>query len=108
MILRLLKTREVRHFAAFTDADEDYLGTVRRALEAGNIPGNTAKRIKDAIDASMTAGFDPLKLLHALKRHIPETLLYPRTPAQANTAKREVILSEYLIREEDETTRMKE
>jgi hypothetical protein len=98
-ILRLLKAKAVHYYRGFTDEDEAYIRAVRRAFEAGNIPRNTAKRLKDAINARMTDGFDPLKLLHLLKHHIPDALLYPRTLPQLRAAKREVILSEYLIQE---------
>ena len=99
-ILNLLKTTDVQRYPGFTDADETYLQAVRQALEAGNLPRNTAKRLKDAINAQMTTGFNPLKLLHLCKQHIPDAVLYPRAPTSPQpTAPREVILSEYLIRE---------
>jgi len=47
-------------------------------------------------------GFSPLKLLRLLKKNIPDTILYtPADPqAQALSAKREVILSEFLLSSE--------
>ena len=100
-IIRLLKAREIRYFHGFTDADEDYLAAVLKALRAGIIPRNTTKRLRNEINAAMKGGFSPLKVLHLLKQNIPDTLLYtPAAPQHnPNTAKREVILSEYFVEE---------
>jgi hypothetical protein len=98
--MQLLKSNQVRHFHGFTDADEDYLAAVLKALQAGVIPRNTTKRLRGAIDDAMKAagGFAPLKFLHLLRQNIPDALLYPPDTPQTNpnTAKREVILSAYL------------
>ncbi len=99
-IIRLLKSREIKRFKGFTDDNESYLAAVLDALQAGIIPRNTAKRLRNELNAEMKSGFSPLKLLHLLKKNIPDAILYtPTDPQQANAsaAKREVILSEYLI-----------
>jgi hypothetical protein len=97
-IIRLLKSKDVKHFKGFTDDNESYLTAVLDALQAGIIPRNTTKRIRNELNTEMRSGFSPLKLLHLLKKNIPDIILYtPGDPqANASAAQREVILSEFL------------
>ncbi len=97
-IIRLLKSREIKQFKGFTDDEENYLNMVRKALQAGIIPRNTAKRIRRELNAEMKKGFSPLKLLHLLKNNISDAILHASNESQANdsVAKREIILSEFL------------
>jgi len=97
-IIRLLKSRDVKRFKGFTDDDESYIAAVLDALQAGIVPRNTTKRLRNEINAAMKAGFSPLKLLHLLKKNIPDAILFTPAHSQASalSAKREIILSEYL------------
>lgn len=96
-IARLLKSNEIKFFDAYTDEDEDYIQLVTKAFQDGIIPQNTAKKIAGAIKKQK--GFNPLKILGILKQNIPDSLLMPEQSGQGSQfhAKREVILSEYLV-----------
>ena len=99
-IIRLLKSKDIKRFKGFTDDNESYLSAVLDALQAGIIPRNTTKRIRNELNTEMKSGFSPLKLLHLLKKNIPDTILYTPSDPQTNASfsKREVILSEFLHR----------
>lgn len=96
-VIQCLKAKEIRKFQGFTDADEEFLKAVRLAFEEGRIPKQTAKKVQQAVKA--IAG-DPLKLLSALKKAIPMTLLVEPEPQVVYQwgSSREVVLSEYFYR----------
>lgn len=92
-VIRFLKSREIRKFKGFTDADEEFLSSVRLAFEEGRIPKKTAKKAQTAIEK--VAG-DPLKLLNALRKTIPDQFLtMPEVQKPKEWGSREVVLSEY-------------
>ncbi len=93
-VMQCLKSREVRQFKGFTDSDEAFLKAVRLAFEAGRIPKQTAKKVQEALKP--IAG-EPLKLLSALRRTVPENLLAEpeRQERPEWGTSREVVLSEY-------------
>ncbi len=96
-ITQLLKTNEIKHFDGYTDEDEEYIQQAAKAFQEGIIPQNTAKKITTAIKKEKE--FNPLKILGILKQNIPNTLLMPEQTGKGSqyNAKREVILSEYMI-----------
>jgi len=93
-VIQCLKAREIRKFQGFTDEDENFLKAVRLAFEEGRIPKQTAKKVQQALKP--IAG-DPLKLLSALKKTIPTSLLVEPQPQMVHqwSSSREVVLSEY-------------
>ncbi|MCP4702316.1 MAG: hypothetical protein GY862_36470 [Gammaproteobacteria bacterium] len=92
-ILKRLKDRTFKKHKGFTDDDENYILQVRTALEAGVLPKNTNKRIKQALDKIL----DPLQVLRVLRDNIPNSLLYDNTDDTTDkTAPGEIILSAYL------------
>jgi superfamily II DNA/RNA helicase len=90
-VLRRLRAKEIKRFQGFTEDDEEYIATVITLLEEGTLPKATAKTLKAAIETES----EPLRVLHALRRHIPREYLNPsvRDSAHPQHAKREVILS---------------
>jgi len=96
-VMQRLKVKEFRKYHAFTDEDEDYLQVVLEKYNEGVIPKNATKRIRKQIEKEK----EPLKILATLKREIPARLLGVRHVGNKEfVSKREVILSEYLIRDE--------
>lgn len=97
-IITLLKSNPVKDFKGFTDDDETYLKMVREAFEAGIVPRNTSKRLRNALNQAMKGGFNPLKFLTLLKKNIPDALLFtpPQQTPDTLSERGEVILSEYL------------
>lgn len=94
-VIRRLKVKEFQHCQGFTDEDEEYIRQVLKAYEDGVIPQNTTKKIKKGIEKEI----NPLKVLAILKKTIPDNILGATDIRQvAVSAKREVILSEFLIR----------
>ena len=93
-VLRRLKAKEMKRFKGFTEDDEDWMAGARRAFEDGVVPRNTAKKIKQAIEKEI----DPLKVLAALRAHLPYSLIEETRRQQREDARsrREVILSEHL------------
>ncbi len=92
-VIRRLKAKEMRHCKGFTDEDEEFLKKVLKAYDAGIIPKNTTKKIKKAIEREI----NPHKVLAALKRLIPASLIQSNRKAAATPfLKREIILSAYL------------
>lgn len=83
----------LKGFDGFTDDDEAYLIQVRKALENGSIPKNTAKKIKQSLKGRL----QPLNVLRTLREHISETELYQEINRPKKMDKQEVILSEFLL-----------
>ena len=101
-VIMRLKAKEFRKYQGFTDDDEEYIRLILRGYEYGVIPKNTTKGIKKKIEKEI----NPLKVLAILKKSIPYNILDAERPGrQFPSAKREVILSEYLAgNRENETT----
>ena len=79
----------------FTDDDDAFLITVLNALENGDIPDYDCKNAHSAMK-----NVEPLSILNALKKYIPQEHLYNKLPMNKNfSGPKEVILSEYLIGE---------
>ncbi|MDP8267791.1 MAG: helicase-related protein [Candidatus Tenebribacter davisii] len=94
------RLKECRKHSSFTDMDEEYIKIVLDRYNEGIIPQNTTKRIKKRIEHEG----NPLKMLVILKMEIPNKLLNAvRTSDSLRYAKKEVILSEYLVGEKSET-----
>ena len=97
------KANEFRKYQGFTDDDEEYIRLVLKGYEYGVIPKNTTKGIKQKIEKEI----NPLMVLAILKKTIPYNILSverPDKPIISST--REVVLSEYLVRDrENETTK---
>jgi len=102
-ILEMIKSKEIKYFDGYTDEEEEYIQLAKKAFQESVIPQNTAKKIANAIKKEITSKstHPPLKLLGILKRNIPDVLLMPEQAGQGSQyfAKREVILSEYLVGE---------
>jgi superfamily II DNA or RNA helicase len=93
-VIQCLKSKEIRKFQGFTDEDEEFLKAVRVAFEEGRIPKQTGKKVQEKL--KLIAG-EPLKLLNALKKTVPTSLLVEPEPqvVQQWGSSREVVLSEY-------------
>lgn len=90
-VLQRLRAKEIKRFQGFTDDDEDFIAAVMTLLEEGTLPKATAKTLKAAIEKEI----EPLKVLHALRKHVPKEYLSKSAEhgAHPQHAKREVILS---------------
>jgi superfamily II DNA/RNA helicase len=98
-ILMRLKAKEIKYYDGYIEEDEEYIKSVIRLLEDGNLPKPTTKKI--ANDLSQEA--DPQKVLGILKRHISDEF-FKATHAERNRSfgsPREVILSSYLVGEKE-------
>ena len=95
--ITLIRTiKAIKKFSGFTDEDEEYLERVLKALEEGALPKQTTKTLVKEIKKEN----NPLKILFKFKQGIPQNFFsegFVDNPYY-NTAPREVILSEYLIR----------
>lgn len=82
----------------FTEDDKDYLRKVLNLLEEGTLPKHTSKNIIKKLGKEN----NHLKIYGIIKKYIPETFFVtPISDLPGQTSgPREVILSEYLIKEE--------
>lgn len=91
---QLIKTiKAVAKFDGFTEDDEAYMLQIRKALEAGSVPKNTAKKIKQSLKGKL----QPLNVLRTLREHISENELYQEINKPKRIDRQEIILSELLI-----------
>jgi len=98
-ILKILKSKEVKHFKGFTDEDEIYIEKLVRLIEEGGLPKQTSKNVMKKINKIFQNGFNPLKILAVLKTNIADEFFketYSESSAQTS-GPRKVILSEYLV-----------
>lgn len=96
-LLTVLRSSEMRHTKAFTGDDEAFLSGVRRALEAGTIPKQTLKTLKNLVDGCQG---NPLKILAAFRSHVQQSQIPSENSQHHNPSqRREVILSAYLVGE---------
>jgi superfamily II DNA/RNA helicase/HKD family nuclease len=95
-IRKILNAKEIKRYNAFTDSDDDYLAKVREMLDEGGMPKTVAKRIF----AEVKDENNPMKILAAIKRNLPEQFFNHTASAKdvSMSIPKEVILSEYLIK----------
>ncbi len=92
-----LKDKAFRSCPKFTEADEEFIEGVRRMLSQGTMAKKTAQTIKKEFEKTI----DPLEMLTILRKNI--RLLDDSGARQGNRvrARREVILSGYLVAKGD-------
>jgi len=94
-IIKRLKAKDLQKFSGFTEEDEEFIRSVLKAFENGVVPKNTSKRLKNELEKEIA----PLKVLAILKKNLPPTILSVSPSTQKiGHDRREVILSEYLLR----------
>jgi hypothetical protein len=95
-IRKILNAKEIKRYNGFTDTDDEYLAKVRDILDEGGMPKTVAKRIFTEIKDET----NPMKILAAIKRNLPEQFFNQTASAKDISMKipKEVILSEYLIK----------
>lgn len=95
-IRKILNAKEMKRYNGFTDTDDEYLAKVRDMLDEGGMPKTVAKRIFTEIRNET----NPMKILAAIKRNLPEQFFNPTASAKDvfMSIPKEVILSEYLIK----------
>lgn len=92
-ILNLVKFL-LKDTSIYTEEDEEFLNTLRMALELGTIPKKTAQATNKELKKLPLN--DRIKVLGKLKMCFPEKVLrFADLPAKANNDIREIILSEY-------------
>lgn len=99
-IERLLKDRIIRDFKKFTESDEEFIENMRMMLATGALAKKTTQLIKKEIEKRVAEEntIDPMKVLYILRTHIKQADM--SNPNQGMTyLKREVILSEYLLKQ---------
>lgn len=94
-ILRILRSKQMKHYQGFTEDDDFYVKKVIKLLEDGALPKQTTKSVVQALNGIE----EPLKILAKIKTNIPEEFFTEHiSHSSANVfGPREVILSEYLI-----------
>lgn len=98
-ILRILKSNQVRKHAGFTEDDEQYIKDVIRLISEGGLPKFTLKTLVKELSDEL----DPFQILGKLKKNIAPDFFeetFIESAAQTSGPK-EVILSEYLRKEND-------
>jgi superfamily II DNA/RNA helicase len=95
-IRKILNAKEIKRYNGFTDTDDEYLAKVRDMLDEGAMPKTVAKRIFTEIKDET----NPMKILAAIKRNLPEQFFNHTASAKdvSMSIPKEVILSEYLIK----------
>ena len=95
-IRKILNAKEIKRYNGFTDTDDEYLAKVRDILDEGGMPKTVAKRIFTEIKDET----NPMKILAAIKRNLPEQFFNHTASAKdvSMSIPKEVILSEYLIK----------
>lgn len=94
-VLKVLKSKQVKHCLAYTDDDEIYVQKLTCLLEEGALPKQTTKTLVKALEGQT----NPLKILGTLKTNVPAAF-FMDTIAEKSAqtgGPREVILSEYLV-----------
>lgn len=96
-VIKRLKANDIKHFKGFTEDDEEYVKLVLRAFENGNITKNASKKLKKELEKEV----NPLKVVSILKKNISDNLIYAESNGnKTREDKREVILSEYLLKKD--------
>jgi len=98
-ILRILKAT-MNDRRQFTEEQELYLKKVMIQLEEGGLPKQTTRVTLQALNKELEKGINPLRVLGVLETNISNRLLEGHFAESgiSNTGKREVILSEYLMK----------
>ena len=93
IILRILKSNQVRSFREFTEEDKYYIKDVVKLLEEGALPKQTQKVLVKVLQKEK----DPLKILAKLQKNIPDEFFVSHVASSSAKTQgpREVILSEY-------------
>lgn len=97
-LMRVLKSKEVRKFAGYTEFDEQYLQNIVNELETGGIPKLLSREVNEKIESTPEVISNPLKLIAILKSKIPDDFLKAQH-SDSNVPKSfetEIVLSEYL------------
>lgn len=96
-IEKRLKDKTFRSCPKFTDTDEEFIDGVRRMIAQGTVAKKVAQTIKKEFEKTL----DPLEMLAILRKNI-RLPVDPGTPQDNRAqARREVILSGYLIAKGD-------
>ena len=98
-VIRIIKAT-MKDRRQFTDEQELYLKKIMVQLEEGGLPKQTSKEALKAVQEEIQQGVNPLRILAVLQTKIPERLLEKHYAEDlgVNSGRREVILSEYLIK----------
>jgi len=89
--------KAIQKMKGFTEDDEDYLKKVLNLLEEGTLPKQTTKTIVKNIGKES----NHLKIYGIIRKHIPDSFFAIPIAEQSaqSSGPREVILSEYLVKE---------
>lgn len=88
-----LKEKHFKSCKVFTEADDDFIATVRKMISQGTLAKKRAQLIKKAFEKTI----DPLEVLVILRKYIPDSSLPKEGQRNKTSHKREVILSAYLL-----------
>ena len=95
-VLGRMKAKEFKNFPEFTDEDEEFISVVLEKMQAGEIPQNIIRRIKNNIEKVL----DSQKVLMVLKQEIPDSIFTEvRRRYVPESTRSEIILSEYISKE---------
>lgn len=92
-IEKRLKEPKFRKFKGFTDSDEEFIAGVRQMIRQGLMAKKTAQNIKKELERED----NPLKMMGILRHHV-RSISFEQTSNNKPAAKREVILSGYLVK----------
>ena len=86
----------------FTDDDEQFIEDLQTALLDGLVPPDTCKKAYDKLNESES--LDSLTLLNIIRNNVPREFIYycPVAGAANTNGRKEVVLSEYLIGENND------
>jgi hypothetical protein len=102
-ILQILNLPEVKYCKIYTDEDDLFIKKVKSLLNEGALPKQTTKTLATKLSKVIqTKPFQPIQVISMLRNHIPDEFFidtFAETAADIS-GKREVILSEYLVKEE--------
>jgi len=101
--LKILKAT-IKNSKQFTDEQEDYLRKLIVQLEEGGIPKQITKKTLRALQQLNLDLTNPFKVLAVVQNNIPQRFLenHYAEYSQKFSGKREIILSLYLIGEEND------
>lgn len=98
-IEQILKDKYFKSYTKFTESDEEFINSIRMMLASGVVAKKTAQTIKKEIEklAEREKTIDPMKVLYILRKHI-KVVEREKSEQPLEYHKREVILSEYLLK----------
>jgi len=98
-ILRILKSKQIKNYQGFTEDDDLYLQNVIKLLQEGALPKQTTKTLATALMGIE----EPMQMLSKIKTNIPDEFFTEHISHSSADifGPREVILSEYLIGNQD-------